>query len=660
MGIVNIDLNVDDILKMGALPAALQQAVKKAAAQLAAATHAKAIELAGTKLNVRRKPFIDALSFKQVNEDTWLINLDRKARWIEDGMCVVYGSSPKTVPSVTTPDGPRKITAIKPGDLVLNQYNKWVKVLAVHDNDLLDFCREEEAPEETFDVFGYFPHDIPDRSHKGIVVECVKCGESRQVTKNDWNGRGRKFCPKCAAQRRMVRIEILLPGHKRNNLVLTEEHRIMTERGWIEAGNVLPTDKVMVPHWGKCLFCGEKTSFGRDFCNGSCVASFSNNKRLREGTHPCQNPEWMKNVFKAQIAKGGRISKAENLFAERLSNMGYTVGFSPDFDWERQRAVPKGVDKLGRQTYYFLDFFNAKLKLCLEIDGTAFHCKERDDIRDAFLRNLGIQVVHIPAQTAYKPFLMGKTLEALLGNHEEDIELRPYPIHSVSLFSASLYSGLTRRWDITVDSGESFVCQGMLIHNSNHEMIDNLLKNPKAKQAADGSKYLAVPFKHNKGATQSTVAEQDLTSTVKSFLRNHNKKNPDNKIGYGSIERNPDGRPKLGLLHQFSINTGYNKTHEGPGQGKGPIGAVKQGPTGIPFLQGIRIYQREVTDKQGKKSVERNIMTFRMVSSKHRGTGRWRHPGLEPAHLFDEAAEWAQQEWAKIKDSLMAEAIKST
>ena len=211
-------------------------------------------------------------------------------------------------------------------------------------------------------------------------------------------------------------------------------------------------------------------------------------------------------------------------------------------------------------------------------------------------------------------------------------------------------------WLINLDRKARWIEDGV----EPHEMINDLLKSPKAKQAADGSKYLAVPFKHNKGPTQSTVAEQDLVGTVKSFLRNHNKKNPDNKIGYGTIERNPDGKPKLGLLHKFDINTGYNKTHEGPGQGKGPIGAVKQGPTGIPFLQGIRIYQKEVTDKQGKKSVERNIMTFRMVSSKHAGTGRWRHPGLEPAHLFDEAAEWAQQEWAKIKESLMSEAIKST
>ena len=209
-------------------------------------------------------------------------------------------------------------------------------------------------------------------------------------------------------------------------------------------------------------------------------------------------------------------------------------------------------------------------------------------------------------------------------------------------------------WLINLDRKARWIEEGM----KPHEMIDDLLKSPKAKQAADGSKYLVVPFKHNKGPTQSTVAQQDLTSTVKSFLRNHNKKNPDNKIGYGTIERNPDGSPKLGLLHKFDIKSGYNKTHNGPGQGWGPIGQVKMGATGIPFLQGIRIYQREVTNKQGKKSVERNIMTFRVVSSKHRGTGRWKHPGLEPAHIFDEAADWAMAEWPKIKESLMNELVR--
>jgi len=82
--------------------------------------------------------------------------------------------------------------------------------------------------------------------------------------------------------------------------------------------------------------------------------------------------------------------------------------------------------------------------------------------------------------------------------------------------------------------------------------------------------------------------------------------------------------------------------------GKGPIGAARMGPTGIPFLQGIRVYQKRVKDDStGHSKVSRGIMTFRVASSKHKGTGRWVHPGLQARNFFDEAADWALEQWEK-------------
>jgi hypothetical protein len=65
-----------------------------------------------------------------------------------------------------------------------------------------------------------------------------------------------------------------------------------------------------------------------------------------------------------------------------------------------------------------------------------------------------------------------------------------------------------------------------------------------------------------------------------------------------------------------------------------------QGPTGIPLLQSVRVYQR--TNKAGKTT--KSIMTFRTVSSKQ-GDGRWFHPGLPPLNLMDEAYEWGLNLW---------------
>lgn len=205
-------------------------------------------------------------------------------------------------------------------------------------------------------------------------------------------------------------------------------------------------------------------------------------------------------------------------------------------------------------------------------------------------------------------------------------------------------------WVVNLDAKVRWIDDGMPAHN----MIDDLLKSKSAKTAKDGSKFVVVPFKHNKGPTQTTPAQKTLLDTIKKELK-------DRKIGYGKIETGEDGKPKLGLLHKFDIKHAPIKQQNGPGLGKGPVGAVAQGPTGIPLLQGVRIYQRNVKDpKTGKDSTKREIMTFRVASSKHKGQGRWDHPGNEGTRLMDEAYAWAKTTWEReIVPQLMMQLEKS-
>ncbi len=191
-------------------------------------------------------------------------------------------------------------------------------------------------------------------------------------------------------------------------------------------------------------------------------------------------------------------------------------------------------------------------------------------------------------------------------------------------------------WVVNLDAKVRWIDDGMSAHN----MIDDLLKSPKAKTAKDGSKYMVVPFQHKKGPTQMTPAQKTLLDTIKSELKSRG-------IGYGKMETGKDGKPKLGLLHSFDIKHSPIKTANTPGQGKGPVGKVMQGPTGIPLLQGVRVYQREHTNAKGEKSVKWDIMTFRVASSKHKGQGRWDHPGTEAVHLMEEAFQWAKQAWER-------------
>lgn len=189
-------------------------------------------------------------------------------------------------------------------------------------------------------------------------------------------------------------------------------------------------------------------------------------------------------------------------------------------------------------------------------------------------------------------------------------------------------------WVINLDAKARWIDDGMPEHN----MIDDLLKSSKAKTAKDGSKYVVIPFQHKKGPTQMTPAQATLLNTIKSELAKQ-------KIPYGKLETGGDGKVKLGLLHKLDIKDAPIKNSNAPGQGKGPVGAVMQGNTGIPLLQGLRIYQTKVKDKSGHESIRRDIMTFRIASSKQKGQGKWDYPGTSAVPLMAEGYDWAKRQW---------------
>ena len=203
---------------------------------------------------------------------------------------------------------------------------------------------------------------------------------------------------------------------------------------------------------------------------------------------------------------------------------------------------------------------------------------------------------------------------------------------------------------ITLDASARWIEDGSEPHN----MLEDLLASPKAKTAADGSKYLIIPFKHSKGPKSQTPQSKELLSALKKELQTK-------KIPYKKVERNGDGSPKTGLLHSFDMQN-PKQQHRVPMGVEGPSGKKfaantpsngNAGPEGRPYLWGTRIYQTPKKNKQGgiemgddgHPKVERNIFTFRVASSKQTGSGMWDHPGNSPMHFMDDAFEWAKQEW---------------
>ena len=195
-------------------------------------------------------------------------------------------------------------------------------------------------------------------------------------------------------------------------------------------------------------------------------------------------------------------------------------------------------------------------------------------------------------------------------------------------------------WIVALDYKVRWIDDGQ----TQYSMLKGLLNSKKVRRDKDGNRYVIVPFDHSpgKGKTGATEAQQDLINTVKKELKKRN-------IPFGKIENNMAGQPKMGKLHSFNIMGKPVKMKHGPGQGHGPLGEVKQGNTGIPFLQGVQVYQSPgKMGKNGKAGkTKRSILTFRIASEKHADQGKWEHPGVAPHNLLEEAADWAADEWEK-------------
>ncbi len=187
-------------------------------------------------------------------------------------------------------------------------------------------------------------------------------------------------------------------------------------------------------------------------------------------------------------------------------------------------------------------------------------------------------------------------------------------------------------WVINLDAKMRFREDGKAAGS----MVEDLLKSKKTKTSKSGVRYLSVPFNHSTRPDQQTPPARDLTNAIKKHMKNE-------KIPFQKLEKDSQGKVITGKLHSFNVTT-PNKTHEGPGMGRGAIGQPRVGHTGVPFLHGVNIYQIKTGNGTHKKA----IMTFRMVTSKDIGTERWFSPGVQPLHAFERGYEWAQDQLDKV------------
>jgi hypothetical protein len=209
---------------------------------------------------------------------------------------------------------------------------------------------------------------------------------------------------------------------------------------------------------------------------------------------------------------------------------------------------------------------------------------------------------------------------------------------------------------ITLTGSAYFIEEGI---PPNTSMLTSswLFSSKKTKVSKSGHRYLTIPFEHSKAPSTQTGYEKNLTDRVKFELKAQNKLRKANglsQIPWAGIEKNKDGTPKEGLLHEFDFRGGKAKS------------SWSNDP-----LERLRVYQAVEKDergkakltKGGKPKVSRSFMTFRTASENPKpnpNTGvapkdKFIYPGFTAKKFMDKGAEWAEQEfYNKILPELFA------
>ncbi|RLF65137.1 MAG: hypothetical protein DRN30_04575 [Thermoplasmata archaeon] len=170
------------------------------------------------------------------------------------------------------------------------------------------------------------------------------------------------------------------------------------------------------------------------------------------------------------------------------------------------------------------------------------------------------------------------------------------------------------------------------------------------KTAKDGSTYRVIPFSHGQGVGgKKTSGDPEIASMIRKTLRKKS-------ISLNKIERDQFDKPKLGVLHKLGINEKRSQYPQSlfsaPRNEKTAKQIGLKAHTGHHYLNNAVVVQRETEGKNGKSKISKEVVTFRVVSSKHQAEGKWMSPKVEPLNSIPEAYKYAEGEWEKIVKSM--------
>jgi len=335
---------------------------------------------------------------------------------------------------------------------------------------------------------------------------------------------------------------------KRSYVPVTWNHPILTNHGWIKACGLNPSLHKVIVLASVCNNCGKLFEYDahpsrnyNSYCSKACAAKVNNDFRkengrtdlgvearlsigskmretnfrlLLEGNHISQNQEWLtkrkkfiengewgwqnieahkkaKKAAAIALGKKHKFSDPESKLLEGLHKFGLDEVFDRQVFFKRDCLKPTGKGGF-RNRWYFLDFGNLDLKICIEVNGEHWHTEEKIKEKTEEVESKGWRCINFWSSEIYSNLdSCICEIKRVLNNHFENYNFTEtdFAIKKIKRNKFSNYG----KYNITVENDSSFIASTIAVHNS------GFLRSPKAKIGGKigrtTNKYITIPLR---------------------------------------------------------------------------------------------------------------------------------------------------------------------
>lgn len=295
---------------------------------------------------------------------------------------------------------------------------------------------------------------------------------------------------------------------KGQNISVTGEHLIMSSKGWQRADKLVAGDMIQM-HFDKCE-CGNKKLVYKTCCGKDCEYYYKNitekaqietRKIVKLGKHPFQNKKVREIIRKVTNTAEHRKNSSERMKKNNPSKISevrkrmtesykktmlenpkrhpnYIMaqkGFVSNLEKEMMEILDNLNIKYDRQypvKQYFPDFKIKGHNILIECDGEYWHGSEEAKIKDAIrqkeIENEGFIMLRFPASKTYNKEDVSKQILKVLANHDGKFKGSFYKIDRINTTNVHKAK---MTYDLTIDKDESFVLNGIAVHNCQCDIV---------------------------------------------------------------------------------------------------------------------------------------------------------------------------------------------